>query len=255
MLNNDFIVVDFKKCSLILDSRFIHDRFSGPESRLPRRKLSPPVSVFCMVLTTNEDLTSKAKAVNETWGKRCNQTIFITNRPSTKKDVVYLKTVRDGRNHLTQKVMLSLEYVYSNFGNHDWYLKADDDTYIVMDNLRHLLSYYDRKEPVYLGQNFKFYLKHGYNSGGAGYVLSKPALRKLTQGLNSKICKLDGKDEDVDVATCLEFQGVAAYDTKDKLNRETFHSSTLEDHVVGPLSKLLQRYPSTRAKTVGFYFR
>jgi hypothetical protein len=60
-----------------------------------------------------------------------------------------------------------------------------------------------------------------------------------------------GNDEDVDIGRCLDSQGVVAYDTTDRFNSETFHGGTMEEHVVGPISDLLQHYPTTLAKTVG----
>ena len=58
----------------------------------------------------------------------------------------------------------------------DWFLKADDDTYTIVENLRFLLEDKNSSTPVYFGHKFKPYVEQGYFSGGAGYVLSKEAL-------------------------------------------------------------------------------
>ena len=63
-------------------------------------------------------------------------------------------------------------YSYHLHGNNvDWYLKADDDTYIIMENLKYLLSQFDPDKPYYIGQKLP-YMKaqapKGYHSGGAG---------------------------------------------------------------------------------------
>jgi glycoprotein-N-acetylgalactosamine 3-beta-galactosyltransferase len=70
---------------------------------------------------------------------------------------------------------------------------------VILDNLRLLLSYFKSREPVYLGQNFKYFTRQGYHSGGAGYVISKNALDKLLNGINTGNCPIDGNDEDVDI--------------------------------------------------------
>ena len=230
---------------------YIHEEFRGPKPRLNKRQSSLSSSILCLVLTTHKNIYTKAKAVNDTWGMRCNKTLFFSNQPVPISNVVYLDNVHDGRSHLTEKVVKSFDHVYNNFRGYDWYLKADDDTYVILDNLRLLLSYFKSREPVYLGQNFKYFTRQGYHSGGAGYVISKHALGKLLNGINTGNCPIDGNDEDVDIGRCLDSQGVVAYDTTDRFNSETFHGGTMEEHVVGPISDLLQHYPTTLAKTVG----
>lgn len=50
-----------------------------------------------------------------------------------------------------------------------------------MENLRYMLHGVDPSTPIYFGQRFKPYVKQGYMSGGAGYVLSKEALKRFVQ--------------------------------------------------------------------------
>ena len=97
--------------------------------------------------------------------------------------------VPEGRVHLTEKTIAALKYLYANhLDDYDWFLKADDDVYIIMENLKFLLSHYKPQEPVYLGHLFKKYSKWGYMSGGAGYLLSKEALRRvIEQGYNVQV--------------------------------------------------------------------
>lgn len=226
---------------------YVHKEFRGPQPRLNTRQTEKHVSILCLVLTT-EGTSAKLKAVNETWGKRCDKTLFFADKQETMPDVVYLDSVRKGRRHLTEKVIKAFEYVQINYANYDWYLKADDDTYVILDNLRVLLSYFNARDPVYLGQNFKYFTKQGFHSGGAGYVISKEAFNRLLFGVKDGQCKNDGNNEDVDIAVCLDSQGVVAYDTTDRFHRETFHAGAMEEHIVGPKSQLLLQYPSTKAQ-------
>ena len=44
---------------------------------------------------------------------------------------------------------------------------------------RYLLKHYDTNQPMYFGRRFKrIHVEKGYMSGGAGYVLSKEALKR-----------------------------------------------------------------------------
>jgi glycoprotein-N-acetylgalactosamine 3-beta-galactosyltransferase len=85
-------------------------------------------------------------------------------------------------------VLWVCRYLYDNhFDEADWFLKADDDTYIVMENLRYMLQPYNSSQPIFFGCKFKPYVKQGYMSGGAGYVLSKEALRRFaTKGIETE---------------------------------------------------------------------
>lgn len=44
-----------------------------------------------------------------------------------------------------------------------------------------MLMVHNPSEPVYFGCRFKPFVKQGYMSGGAGYVLSREALRRFIE--------------------------------------------------------------------------
>ena len=55
-----------------------------------------------------------------------------------------------------------------------------------------MLQPYNATKPIYFGCKFKPYVSQGYMSGGAGYVLSKEALKRfVTQGVGMYPILLD----------------------------------------------------------------
>lgn len=198
------------------------------------KHLEKEVTVLCWVLTCPKNLESKARHVMNTWAKRCNKVLYISSHQNHTFPTVGVN-VSEGRQHLTTKTMRAFKYIYKHHLNDvDWFLKADDDTYVVVENLRHLLSKYSPKDPVYLGQRFQRHVKQGYYSGGAGYVLSKESLRRLVRdGLDTGKCNESGEWEDVDVGACMEKIGVKLGNSTDSKGRSRFHCFAPEKHLLG----------------------
>ena len=58
------------------------------------------------------------------------------------------------------KTKKAFSYVYRNhYEEADWFLKADDDTYVIVENLRLLLATKNSSEPQFFGHKFKQHVK------------------------------------------------------------------------------------------------
>ncbi|MEQ2292376.1 Glycoprotein-N-acetylgalactosamine 3-beta-galactosyltransferase 1-A [Ameca splendens] len=195
------------------------------------------VRILCWVMTGPYNLQSRARHVRATWGRHCNIVLFMSSVEDPSFPTVGLGT-KEGRDQLFWKTIRAFHYVYEHHVNDaDWFLKADDDTFVVVDNLRWLLSNKTPEEPIYFGKRFKPYTKQGYMSGGAGYVLSKEALRRFVEGFRTKACMHTTPVEDLALGQCLEKMGVLAGDSRDTLHRETFHPFVPEHHLTTKFSK------------------
>lgn len=94
----------------------------------------------------------------------------------------------DGYYRLWGHVRRIWAYIHgsTHLTQHDWFLKADDDTYVIIENLRRFLGD-DRRDgdgaSVWYGAKLSNpKVNDGYNSGGAGYVLSRRALQLFANG-------------------------------------------------------------------------
>ena len=200
-------------------------------------------------MTSPENLQKKAIHVKSTWAKRLNKAIFVSDKENLEFPTVAIK-VEHGRDHLTAKTMAAFDYVYKNhFDDADWFMKADDDTYVIVENLRYLLSGHSPDEPVFFGHHFKVIVNQGYFSGGGGYVVSKEALRRFA-GRKTGQCAEDHGAEDVEFGRCMEKLGVKTGDSRDSLGRSRFHCFNPETHLHGGYPDWYLQYDKYGAKKV-----
>ena len=133
----------------------------------------------------------------------------------------------------------------------DWFLKADDDTYVVMENLRYMLSEQDTNEPIYFGHHFKSIGTFEYSSGGSGFVVSKEALRRFGKaGSDPKVCRQTGSAGDEAFGQCMGNLGVKLKNSTDKYGKTRFHCLSPEDYISGNMPKWLYRFDINGVKTV-----
>ncbi|XP_017134547.1 glycoprotein-N-acetylgalactosamine 3-beta-galactosyltransferase 1 isoform X1 [Drosophila miranda] len=192
-------------------------------------QLRREVRVLCWVLTTPKYHKSRAVHVMRTWGKRCNQIYFMTSEPDDELPTIVLNK-SDKYEVLWGKTKEAFTHIYEHMRDEaDWFMKADDDTYVFLENLRYMLYPYSPDQAIYFGYNFKMVGAHkkneSYMSGGSGYVLSREALRIFAEGLNdsTKCRQQDNNAEDVEMGSCLFNLDVKAGDSRDSKLRPRFY--------------------------------
>lgn len=190
------------------------------------------VKILCWILTSPKYHTTRARAVKDTWGKRCNKLIFISTETDDVLGSVALQ-VEDGYNMLWPKTREAFKLLFDQYlHDYEWFFKADDDTYAIMENLRYMLTPYSPEYPIAFGSRYS--INHvEYLSGGAGYVLSREALRRYGTYAynNSKICEPSQRDleEDVHITRCLVHSGVLLGDSRDSFGYGRFHHFNARD--------------------------
>ncbi|XP_073469850.1 glycoprotein-N-acetylgalactosamine 3-beta-galactosyltransferase 1-like [Aquarana catesbeiana] len=207
--------------------------FTPKQDSSVSEELSHKIRVLCWVMTAPDHLQTKAIHLKNSWTRHCNKILFMSSTADKIFPTIGLDT-QEGRDHLYWKTIRAFQYIYEHhFHEADWFLKADDDTYIVVDNLRYMLSNYTPDQPIYFGKRFKPFVKQGYMSGGAGYVLSKESLQRFIEGFRKGVCSHKSSVEDLELGQCMENMGVIAGDTRDSEKRERFHPFIPEHHLTG----------------------
>ncbi|XP_013399321.1 glycoprotein-N-acetylgalactosamine 3-beta-galactosyltransferase 1 isoform X1 [Lingula anatina] len=189
--------------------------------------------ILCWILCTEECiLDKKVKALWETWGKRCNKLLVFKhkNTPLEHKDVpvIDLKHKVDTWNAM-EETLQHLHVFYRD--KYDWFYRAEEDTFTVVENLRYFVSVYNATSPHYFGHVYKEW-RSLYNLGQAGFVISRGALDILYQGIEKdQLCPYSGT-ADIMLARCLKQYHVIPGDTVDTLGRARFLVYTPEEHLI-----------------------
>ena len=138
--------------------------------------------LFCIIFTAPHKFYELLPlAAFHVWARKCDDYRFISVMPNNTNFTTWkfnsyqieapIRILQpdglesENYDNLTYKVLFAFKHVYKEFGSYDWYLKADDDTYVNVDNLREFLLDKNSSLPVTYGYDFKPYLKEGYNSG------------------------------------------------------------------------------------------
>jgi glycoprotein-N-acetylgalactosamine 3-beta-galactosyltransferase len=226
-------------------------------------------SILCFIMT-NTDRALRVKTVQDTWGKRCNHLLVASDQDEPLINSVAMSAASTYEN-LWNKLNETLHYIWDTYcatnttsgTQYDWIFKVDDDTYVVMQNLRTFLNSAEVQvkhrngEPLIYGRLFgwpllsnlkklpnffdprqnpenaefarQFYQRVNpretllYHSGGAGYVMNKPYLELLLKTLRSSATLRGIPDEDMAVSINMWYQGVRPQPTRDDQGRERFH--------------------------------
>ncbi|ELU13006.1 hypothetical protein CAPTEDRAFT_174456 [Capitella teleta] len=188
-------------------------------------------------MTSQDNLLVKAVHTRATWGSRCDTLLFASEQYDPAFPTINI-SVQSGTEHLVDKTLATFKYIFKHhLHDADWFLKADDDTYVIVENLRHFLSDKNPEKPAMFGNHFMTGGKFGFMSGGAGYVISKEALARFGHQQESPMCRnVDSFAEDIFWTECMVSLGVNLGDSTDHLGRTRFHCQDVSTiiHGTGP---------------------
>ena len=186
----------------------------------------PADLIFVGVMTTEQFLQTRAKAVFDTWGKNiAGKLTFFTSGTVTQKTfnlpIVSLVGVDDSYPPLKKSFMM-MKYMHDHhIDDFEWFMRADDDVYVRNDKLVSLLRSLNSSDDIYLGhagtgakkERGKLNLMPGdnYCMGGPGMVFSRSVLKKVAPHIEHCLQTAPKlyMHEDTEVGRCIQrFVGV-----------------------------------------------
>lgn len=132
-----------------VDQRTLEERLGQHLTAMQLVKVQPmteaemrSVRVLCWVNTYHKSHAQRVRAIQRTWGKKCDKILFMSDIEDLAMPTVRI-TAPPLHEMLWQKHreivrLLKREYAEGEF---DWVFKCDDDTFLIMENLKkYLLS-------------------------------------------------------------------------------------------------------------------
>lgn len=179
--------------------------------------------VFVGVMTAEQYLTTRARAVYETWGQELPGRIaFFSSEVSRAPGLPLVPLPRVDDSYPPQKKsFMMLLYMYEKYGDKfEWYMRADDDVYVRGDKLEEFLRSVDSRKPQFIGQAGRGTnaerdaLALDYNEnfcmGGPGVMFSRETLRRVAPHVKYCLKHLYTTHEDVELGRCVaKFAGVS----------------------------------------------
>jgi hypothetical protein len=198
------------------------------------------LKIFCFIKTNPSNLYSRVPQSYENCMKYCTDHRYVTIFDNKTLNLTYKflhpsNWFKENYGKLTTKVYNGFLDTKS-FSLFDWYLFADDDTFVHMKNLFLFLQDKNKSSPVMYGHHFGAI--GGFLSGGAGFVFSQESYKRLIHRLSTNItlCSNGGID-DLDLSHCLKASGSFIGDTRDEYGYERFHPGNFDGHYYGDPSK------------------
>ena len=182
------------------------------------------------ILTQQEYLHTRAKAVYDTWGADVDAIVFFVGEDcNISADISHLPIVKlqgipDKVYPPLRKAFAVMKYMHEHYINdYNWFIRADDDMYVRGQRLQKLLRSMHPFEKVYMGragvgrgtdaERLRLLPHERYCMGGPGVIFSNAAMRAIGPHLDNCLQAVfyhdrhsrsgEWNDDDVEIGRCL----------------------------------------------------
>ena len=217
-----FIGMDLKICPENSFIRKVYISNNGTDDlneKMESQKDSPVNLMLIGILTANEFMNTRVMAINETWAKTIHgKVLFFSGENSTIKSnrnqsLITLLGVNDAYPP-QKKSFLVLKYMHDLYlDQFEWFVRADDDVYIVGDKLAKFLVSVNSSKVYYIGHSGQgrkhekgklgLFDNKTYCMGGPGVIISRTTLAKVAPHISYCLQNLYSNHEDTEIGRCI----------------------------------------------------
>ncbi|XP_069748627.1 beta 3-glucosyltransferase a isoform X2 [Narcine bancroftii] len=172
-------------------------------------KLVEKGNIFFAVKTCQKFHQERIPIVKKTWEKEAALIEYYSDHADNSIPTLYLGIPNTERGHCGKTFAILERFVSHAVPEVPWLMIVDDDTLISVPRLQRLLSCYNPKEPIILGERYGYGLATGgysYITGGGGMIFSREAVKQLLKsGCN---CYSNDAPDDMVLGMCFNNLGI-----------------------------------------------
>mmetsp|Transcript_23953 Transcript_23953/g.50138 ORF Transcript_23953/g.50138 Transcript_23953/m.50138 type:complete len:539 (-) Transcript_23953:373-1989(-) len=218
------------------------NHYGQPENGIIQDPIIVPApKLMCLVYTMADAHANRIRAMQQTWAGGCDGFLAFSTESDPRLPAISLEHEGpEAYENMWQKVRSIWKFVGTHYiDDYDWFFIGGDDLFVLPHNLKTYLASLAHKDGTnpktkeyFVGRRFNG--GSYFNSGGAGYTLSRATLRKFVANMeDAQHCAAKQRTsmEDVMIARCLTHLGIHFTDTRDARGRERFHPFAPGSHL------------------------
>ncbi|XP_018332407.1 beta-1,3-glucosyltransferase [Agrilus planipennis] len=185
-------------------------------------------SIYFAVKTFHGYHDTRLPIVKDTWAKHTPHVGFFSDIEDKNYGTISVNVPNSDKGHCikTIKIIENVAEIMKSNKNYKWLFIVDDDTILSVTRVRQFLSCYDENENVAIGERYGYNVVSGwgynYLTGGAGILISRPLVEKLsTEGCH---CPSVSSPDDMVLGLCFKKLDV------DVIHSPYFHQARPNDY-------------------------